>query len=114
MISTVIDRFNQNTTSAFLNTEQVESLTLFINEHIKAENEKHLIMHFPEIKEAFYAKCTLLIEGETEYGCIHAFAEKVGVSLDEYGICVINAGGEKSIKPIRKLLGFLLSPHSHL
>lgn len=78
--------------------------------HIKAENEKHLIMHFPEIKEAFYAKCALLIEGETEYGCIHAFAEKVGVSLDEYGICVINAGGEKSIKPIRKLLGFFAIP----
>jgi putative ATP-dependent endonuclease of OLD family len=39
---------------------------------IKTENEKHLIMHFPEIKEAFYAKCAILIEGETEYGCIHA------------------------------------------
>lgn len=34
---------------------------------IKAETEKHLIMHFPEVKEAFYAKCALLIEGETEY-----------------------------------------------
>lgn len=79
-------------------------------DHIKAENEKHLIMHFPEIKEAFYAKCALLIEGETEYGCIHAFAEKIGVSLDECGICVINAGGEKSIKPIRQLLGFFAIP----
>lgn len=36
---------------------------------IKSENEKHLIMHFPEIKEAFYAKCAILIEGETEYSC---------------------------------------------
>lgn len=77
---------------------------------IKAENEKHLIMHFPEIKEAFYAKCAILIEGETEYGCIHAFAEKVGVSLDDCGICVINAGGEKSIKPIRQLLSFFAVP----
>lgn len=77
---------------------------------IKAENEKHLIMHFPEIKEAFYAKCAVLIEGETEYGCIRAFAEKVGVSLDDFGICVINAGGEKSIKPIRQLLGFFAVP----
>ena len=77
---------------------------------IKAENEKHLIMHFPEIKEAFYAKCAILIEGETEYGCIHAFAEKIGISLDDCGICVINAGGEKSIKPIRKLLDFFAVP----
>lgn len=77
---------------------------------IKTENEKHLIMHFPEVKEAFYAKCAILIEGETEYGCIHAFAEKVGVSLDDYGICVINARGEGSIKPLRQLLSFFAIP----
>lgn len=65
-------------------------------------NEKHLIMRFPEIKEAFYAHCALLIEGETEYGCIHAFANKIGVPLDDYGICVINARGEESIKPLRR------------
>lgn len=67
-------------------------------------NEKHMIMRFPEIKEAFYAHCALLIEGETEYGCIHTFADKLGVSLDDYGICVINARGEESIKPVRQLL----------
>jgi len=77
---------------------------------IKTENEKHLIMHFPEIKEAFYAKCATLIEGETEYGCIHAFAEKLDVSLDDYGICVINARGEGSIKPLRQLLTLFKVP----
>lgn len=71
---------------------------------IRQENEKHLIMHFPEMKEAFYAHCAVLIEGETEYGCINAFATKVGVSLDDYGICVLNARGEGSIKPLRRLL----------
>lgn len=77
---------------------------------IKAENEKHLIMHFPEIKEAFYAKCVILIEGETEYGCIQAFSEKIGISLDESGICVINACGEGSIKPTRQLLALFGIP----
>lgn len=77
---------------------------------IKTEDEKHLIMHFPEIKEAFYAKCAVLVEGETEYGCIHAFANKAGVSLDDYGICVINARGESSIKPLRQLLGLFAVP----
>lgn len=67
-------------------------------------NEKHLIMRFPEIKEAFYAHCAVLIEGETEYGCIRAFADQIGVTLDDYGICVINARGEGSIKPLRQLL----------
>lgn len=77
---------------------------------IKTETEKHLIMHFPEIKEAFYAKCALLIEGETEYGCIHKFAEKLDISLDDYGICVINAGGQTSIDPLRKLLASFAIP----
>lgn len=77
---------------------------------IKKEHEKHLIMHFPEIKEAFYAKCAILIEGETEYGCIRAFSEKVGISLDECGICVINACGEGSIKPTRQLLALFGVP----
>ena len=73
-------------------------------------NEKHLIMHFPEIKESFYAHCAILIEGETEYGCMHSFADKIGVSLDYYGICVVNARGEGSIKPLRQLLGAFSIP----
>lgn len=77
---------------------------------IKSEDEKHLIMHFPEIKEAFYAKCAVLIEGETEYGCIHVFADKIGIALDDFGICVINARGEGSIKPLRQLLALFAVP----
>jgi len=77
---------------------------------IKSENEKHLIMHFPEIKEAFYAKCAVLVEGATEYGCIHAFADKIGVVLDDFGICIINARGEGSIKPLRQLLALFSVP----
>lgn len=77
---------------------------------IKSEIEKHLIMRFPEIKEAFYSKCAILIEGETEYGCIFDFAQKSGVSLEDNSICVINAGGEHSIQPIRQLLELFAIP----
>jgi putative ATP-dependent endonuclease of OLD family len=67
-------------------------------------NEKHLLKHFPEIKEAFYSHCAILIEGDTEYGCMKEFANKLEISLDECEISVINAGGEHSIKPLRQLL----------
>ena len=67
-------------------------------------NEKHLLMKFSEIKESFYSHCAILIEGETEFGCMNSFAETLGVSLDEYGISIINAGGESSISPLRRLL----------
>ncbi len=67
-------------------------------------NEKHLLKHFPEIKEAFYSHCAILIEGDTEYGCMREFANKLDVSLDECEISIINAGGETAIKPLRQLL----------
>lgn len=75
-----------------------------VNLHMTDTNEKHLLMHFPEIKETFYAHCAILIEGETEYGCIQSFADKLGISLDDYGISVINARGQNSIKPLQRLL----------
>ena len=39
------------------------------------EVEKHLIMHFPEAKEALYARCIILVEGETEYGSFAGIAK---------------------------------------
>lgn len=73
-------------------------------------NEKHLLMHFPELRETFYAHCAILVEGETEYGCIRQFANKVGVSLDDNGISTISARGEHSIPPLKKLMNAFKIP----
>ncbi|SFU57292.1 ATP-dependent nuclease [Butyrivibrio sp. M55] len=70
---------------------------------ISPADEKQLIMRFPDVKEAFYAHVVVLIEGETEYGCVGEFANTLEVDLDEYGICVVNAQGESSIKPLMSL-----------
>lgn len=67
-------------------------------------DEKHLLLHFPEIKEAFYSRCTIIVEGETEYGCIPGFAETMEIPLDELGICIINANGAGTIKYLANLL----------
>ncbi len=72
--------------------------------HFDVEIEKHLIMHFPEVKEALYARAAILVEGETEYGSFPGFARTLGVHLDYCGICLINARGESSIAKIAKLL----------
>lgn len=66
-------------------------------------DQKQLLMRFPDIKEAFFAHVVILIEGETEYGCIPAFSEKMGVFLDDYSVCVVNAQGEGKIKPLASL-----------
>ena len=72
--------------------------------HFTDAKEKHLIMHFPELKEAFYSHCAILIEGVTEYGCIQRFAESLSVPIDDMGICIINAQGQNTIKPLRLIL----------
>lgn len=72
--------------------------------HFNSEIEKHLIMHFPEVKEALYSRCTILVEGETEYGSFGYFARTLGVHLDYHGICLINARGESSIAKIAQLI----------
>lgn len=70
-----------------------------------ADIEKHLIMQFPDIKEAFYARCALLVEGATENSALRLFAETLHVSLDDLGVSVIDGGGEGSLRKLDTLLG---------
>lgn len=77
---------------------------------LQRDVEKHLIMHFPEIKEAFYSKCALIVEGESEYGCMGLFAETLGKPLDDYGICLVNARGEGTIPKLMKLFNYFKIP----
>ena len=74
------------------------------------EVEKHLIMHFPEAKQALYARCIILVEGETEYGSFAGFGKKLGVDFDYFGICLINARGESSISKLQKLFNRFAIP----
>ena len=78
--------------------------------HFDEEIEKHLIMHFPEVKEALYSRSVIIVEGETEYGCFQLFGTTLDLRFDYYGICLINARGESSISKIKKLLCFFKIP----
>ncbi|MDI3476886.1 MAG: putative ATP-dependent endonuclease of the family [Thermoanaerobacterium sp.] len=78
--------------------------------NIKPDVEKHLIMNFQDIKEAFYSKCVLIVEGETEYGCIRGFAKTLNIPMDDYGICFVNAQGEGSIPKLQQLFNHFAIP----
>lgn len=71
---------------------------------IKSDVEKHLIMQFPDVKEAFYARCALLVEGTTESNALRLFAETLHVSADDYGISIIDSGGEGSLRKLASVL----------
>jgi putative ATP-dependent endonuclease of OLD family len=66
--------------------------------------EKHLFKNMPYVKEAFFAKCVIFVEGDTELGAFPVFAQKLKVDLDDYGISVIQAGSADSIPSLMEML----------
>lgn len=78
--------------------------------HFSADVEKHLVMHFPEAKEALFARCLIIVEGETEYGSFRGFGKTLGIDFDYYGICLINARGESSIAKLQQLFNSFKVP----
>jgi len=74
-------------------------------QEISIENdiEKHMLKNMPYVKEAFFSKCVILVEGDTELGAFPVFAQKIEIDLDDYGISVIQAGSASSIPPLIKL-----------
>lgn len=56
--------------------------------------QKHLYLHFPFIKEAFFSRCTIFVEGDSEFGCFPFFGQKLSIEFDDLGICVLQARGD--------------------
>ena len=66
--------------------------------------EKQLLKNLPYVKEAFFSKVVILVEGDTELGALPTFSKRMDIDLDEFGISIIQAGGAESIPPLMQLL----------
>ena len=55
---------------------------------------KHLHLHFPFIKEAFFSRCAIFVEGDSEFASFPHFGQKLSIEFDDLGICVMQAGGD--------------------
>ncbi|MEK9197005.1 ATP-dependent nuclease [Ureibacillus sp. FSL E2-3493] len=62
--------------------------------------EKHLNKHMQYIKEAFFSRTVIFVEGDSELLAIKVFAERMEIDLDDYEISVISAGSADSIPPL--------------
>lgn len=71
--------------------------------NIEENLEKHLYRFFDNLKEAFYSKKVLIVEGETEFGAIYPFFEKEGIDVAKEGISVINSHGVERVPQLMKL-----------
>ncbi len=73
------------------------------NINLEEKTEKQLLRNLPYIKEAFFSKTVILVEGDSELGAFPVFAERMQVDLDELGISIIAAGGSESVVPLMEL-----------
>lgn len=74
------------------------------NINLDGKTEKHLMKNLPYIKEAFFSRCNILVEGDSEYGAFPVFATRLNYDLDEFGISIIQAGSADSIPSLARLL----------
>lgn len=71
---------------------------------LPSKAEKHLMLGFDSIREAFFSRSVLAFEGEAESGAIPVFARSLGMDLDDYGVVAIRAGGKENVGPLCELL----------
>lgn len=64
---------------------------------------KHMLHNFLYLKEAMFSKYIVFVEGDTEYGAIPIFAERLDLNLDEKGIGIIKLDGAGGVKRCMKL-----------
>jgi putative ATP-dependent endonuclease of OLD family len=62
--------------------------------HLDPQLQKHLYLQFPFMKEAFFSRCAIFAEGDSEYASFPFFAQEMSVEFDDLGICVIQARGD--------------------
>lgn len=72
----------------------ISGCNISLNEQL----EKHLLLHFPFIKEAFFSRCVIFVEGDSEFGSFPYFGLKCGIDFDDFGMSVIQAGGKSIIQ----------------
>ena len=61
------------------------------------KTEKHLRRSFMYFKEAMFSKYIILVEGDTEFGALPVFIERMAYDIDEKSIGIIKLDGADSV-----------------
>lgn len=71
---------------------------------LKPGESKQLEAQFSTVREAFFARATIVVEGQTDEAALPEFANKLDLHPDELGILIIRADSRESVPGIRGLL----------
>ena len=74
------------------------------NSDLNHVDEKNFKLLGDKIKEIFFSKVCILVEGSTERITIPIFAKKLEINLDDLNIGIIQADGGKTIPSVSKVL----------
>lgn len=74
--------------------------------NLPSQSKKHLYLQFPFIKEAFFSRCVIFVEGDSEYASLPHFGTKMAIEFDDFGICIIQSrgGGENAVSVLIDLV----------
>lgn len=61
------------------------------------DTHKHLKRSFMYFKEAMFSRTVILVEGDTEFGAVPVFAEKLDVDLDKQGVGLVKLDGADAV-----------------
>lgn len=71
---------------------------------MQSSEETRLVALFDTIKEAFFSRVAIVVEGESEVMSFPGFAETLGFDLDAQGIIIVNSHGKGSAPGVYSLL----------
>lgn len=71
---------------------------------IDEKDEKNFLNQSDRIKELFFSKSCIIVEGITERKALPIFAEKLNIDLDGMNIGILQADGGDTIKSLTKIL----------
>ena len=73
------------------------------NIELEDKSYKHLLHNYLYLKEAMFSKGVILVEGDTEFGAMPVFANRLEIDLDLNGIGIIKLDGADSVRNCMKI-----------
>ncbi len=71
--------------------------------NLDKQSSKQLHINFPFLKEGFFSRCIIFVEGDSEYASFPHFGQNLSIEFDDLGICLIQSRGDGSMQPLMRV-----------
>lgn len=83
--------------------------------HLDEIEYKHFLSQIKNIKESFFSRCCLIVEGNMEFGIFPYFLDRISkmhrnLEKNKEAIYIVNAGGKNNVSHLVKVFNFFCIP----